>query len=223
MIRLRKIVPAILTEDPKSLKTMVRQVESFASYVQFDIMDGQFVSPRSITHQDLMALPIKISWEAHLMVERPEDYLENFMKAGAQKVVFHYEATSSPRTVILRARELGLDIGLAVNPETDVSAVIPLVDDVDSVLFLTVHPGAYGNQFIPKVLDKVVELRRSQPNIEIGVDGGIKENNIRQVARVGTDVLYVGSAIFLQSKPAENYYSLVALLREASSPEESGL
>lgn len=223
MTRLSKLVPAILTEDPKALKTMVHQAESFASYVQFDIMDGQFVPPRSITYQDLMALPIKISWEAHLMVERPEDYLENFMEVGAQKVVFHYEATSSPRTVISRARELGLDVGLAINPETDVPIFLPLVDEVDSILFLTVHPGSYGSQFIPDVLDKVVELRRSQPTIEIGVDGGIKENNIMQVARVGTDVLYVGSAIFLQSKPAEKYYGLLALLREASSLNESGL
>lgn len=221
MAKIKRIIPAILAEDLKALKFMVHQAESFASYVQFDIMDGQFVPPRSITYHDLMAISIKFSWEAHLMVEQPEDYLDNFMKAGAKKVFFHYEATPSPGAVISRARELGLEIGLAINPETAVPAFLSLVDEVDSILFLTVHPGSYGSQFLPEALDKVVELRRSQPTIEIGVDGGIKENNIMQVARVGVDVFYIGSAIFLESQPAEKYYGLLALLREASSPEES--
>lgn len=223
MLRIRKVVPAILTEDPKALKTMVYQAESFVGYVQFDIMDGRFVPSRSITYQDLMELPIKISWEAHLMVERPENYLKSFMKAGAQKVIFHYEATSSPLSVISQARELSLEVGLAINPETDVSAFIPLVDDVDSVLFLTVHPGFYGSKFIPEVLDKVVELRYRRPTIEIGIDGGINENNIVRVGRAGVDVFYVGSAIFLQPQPSERYHNLLALLRGASSHDEPKL
>jgi ribulose-phosphate 3-epimerase len=98
-----------------------------------------------------------------------------------------------------------------------------LVDDVDSVLFLTVHPGFYGSKFIPEVLNKVVELRQSRPAIEIGVDGGIKESNIVQVSRSGVDAVYVGSAIFLQPKPAEKYYDLVALTIEASGPHELDL
>ena len=89
MSRLKKVVPSILTEAPKKLETMVREAESFTSYVQFDIMDGQFVPSRSITYQDLMAIPIKFNWEAHLMVECPEDHLDNFRETGAKKVVFH--------------------------------------------------------------------------------------------------------------------------------------
>ncbi|MAF84945.1 MAG: ribulose-phosphate 3-epimerase [Dehalococcoidales bacterium] len=219
MAKLKKVIPAILAEDPKALETMVREAESFASYVQFDIMDGQFVPSRSITSQDLMAVPIKFSWEAHLMVERPEDYLNDCREAGAKKVVFHYEATSSPQSVISRARELGLEVGLAINPETDVPAFLPLVDEVDSVLFLTVHPGFYGSKFIPEVLDKVVELRQSRPSIAIGADGGIKESNIIQIAHSGVDEFCVGSAIFSQPKPAERYYHLVALIKEVSSPD----
>lgn len=221
--RLRKVVPSILTEDPKTLEIMVREAESFTSYVQFDIMDGQFVPSRSISYQDLMAIPIKFNWEAHLMVACPEDYLDNFSKAGAKKVVFHYEAKSSPQSVISRARGLGLEVGLAINPETDVPAFLPLVDEVDSVLFLTVHPGFYGSEFVPEVLDKVVELRQSRPSIEIGADGGIKESNIVQIARSGVDVFCVGSAILLQPKPAEKYYNLAALIKEVSSPDESSL
>jgi len=217
MARLSKVVPAILTDDPKALDTMVRQAESFTTYVQFDIMDGQFVPSQSITSEHLAALHMKLSWEVHLMVQRPEDYLESFRKAGAQKVVFHYEAISSPEEVIFQARKLSLGVGLAVNPKTPVSVIYPLVSKVDSVLFLTVNPGFYGSPFIPEVLDKAVELRSTQPNLEIGVDGGIKESNIAQIAQIGIDVIYVGSAVFLQPNPGESFRHLLALAQEGSS------
>jgi len=223
MARLKKVVPSILAEEPKALETMVRAAESFADYVQFGIMDGRFVPSQSITCQDLMAIPIKFSWEAHLMVKRPEDYLDKFREAGAKKVVFHYEAKSSALSVISQAMELGLGVGLAINPKAEAAAFLPSADEVDSELLLTVHPGSYGSQFISKVLDKVVELRESRPAIEIGVDGGIKESNIVQVAKTGTDLLYVGSDIFLQPKPAERYHIPVALTKEVSNPDQSGL
>ena len=150
------------------------------------------------------------------MVNNPEEYLESFRQAGAQKIVFHYEATPSPREVISQIRNLGLGVGVAINPETPVSAIHSLTSDVESVLFLTVHPGFYGSKFIPEVLDKVVELRNTRPSVEIGVDGGIKEGNITQCARIGVDVIYVGSAIFLQPQPGESFRHLVALAEEGS-------
>lgn len=217
MRQLTEVVPAILTNDPDALKTMVNQAEGFTSYVQFDIMDGQFVPSRSITHQHLAALNVRLKWEVHLMANNPESYVADFEQAGAQKVVFHYEATSSPREVISQVKGLGLRVGLAVNPETSVSTIYPLVAEVDSVLFLTVNPGFYGSQFIPQVLDKVKELRSSAPTMEIGVDGGIKESNIAQVAQVGVDIIYVGSAIFLQPQPGESFRHLQKLANKSIS------
>ena len=214
MARLTQVVPAILTDDPEALERMVRQAESFTSYVQFDVMDGQFVPSRSINHEHLAALRMKLSWEAHLMVLNPEQSLEDFRQAGAEKVVFHYESTSAPHEVISRAKELGIRVGLAVNPETSLSAVLPLAGQVESVLFLTVDPGFYGSQFIPEVISKVVEFRSVQPEMEIGVDGGIKESNIGQVVHAGVDVIYVGSGIFLQPQPAESFRRLVMLAGE---------
>ena len=216
MARLSRVVPAILTEDPKALESMVRQAENFATYVQVDIMDGQFVPSRSITCEHLAVLPMKLAWEAHLMVESPEDYLAGLQQAGAQKVVFHYEVTSSPREVISQARRLGLEVGLAINPETSVSAILSLSGAVDSVLFLTVHPGFYGAKFIPEVLEKVAEFHSAQPDTATGVDGGIKESNVAQIARFGVDVIYVGSAIFLQPQPAESFRRLSTLAKEGS-------
>ncbi len=206
-----RLVPAILTEDPKILETMIRLAETFTDYVQVDVMDGQFVPSRSISWADMEGLPVKLRWEVHLMVQHPEEYLAGFRRAGAQRAIFHYEATQAPQKVIAAARTLGLEAGLAVNPETPVSAILSLVDNLDSVLFLSVNPGFYGSRFIPEVMAKVAELRRIRPEIEIGVDGGIKEANISQVAKSGVNLIYVGSAVFLQPQPAESYRRLLAL------------
>ena len=105
--------------------------------------------------------------------------------------------------------------GLAINPGTTVPTILPLLDEVDSVLLLTVNPGFYGSKFIPEVMDKVPELRRARLEIEIGVDGGMKEGNIAQIARTGVDIICVGSAIFLQSPPGESFVRLQTLARES--------
>ena len=204
-------VPAILTDDPKALETMVRQTETFTSYAQLDIMDGQFVPSRSVTSEHMAKLNTTLNWEAHIMVLHPEACLEDFQRAGAQRIVFHYEATSSPREVIAQVRNLSMEVGLAINPETPVSAITPLVNELDSVLFLSVNPGFYGSPFIPEVLDKIVEFRKAQPDLEIGIDGGIKESNIAQIARTGVNVIYIGSAIFRQPDPGGSFRHLQAL------------
>ncbi len=214
--RSKLVVPAILTDDPKAFEVTVRKAESFTDYVQLDIMDGQFVPSRSITCDSLAHLSTKLSWEAHLMVRQPGSYFEGCRKAGAEKVIFHYEATDAPREVISLARGLNLEVGLAINPETPLPAFLPLADEVDSILFLSVHPGFYGSKFIPEVLDKVVELRSRLPDMLIGIDGGIKENNIARVARSGVDVIFVGSAIFLQTDPAECFRHLLALAEKGA-------
>jgi ribulose-phosphate 3-epimerase len=211
MNKLIQVIPAVLTHDLMELKAMLQLTGSFTDYVQIDIMDGKFVSSRSITAEQIAGLHLRIKWEAHLMIEQPAKQLNDFKKAGASKVIFHFEATSEPEKVIFAGLALGLEIGLAVNPETPVSSILPLTGKVDSVLFLSVHPGFYNAQFIPEVLDKIAELRRLQPGIKIGIDGGIKETNISLIAKSGVNQIFVGSAIFLQPQPAESYHKLTAL------------
>jgi ribulose-phosphate 3-epimerase len=214
MKKTSQVVPAILTEDPKALEVMVRQAEDFTTYAQIDIMDGQFVPSQSISSEHLIGLTTKLRWEAHLMVEHPEHYLEDFKRAGAQKIVFHFEATSSPQEVISLTKKLGMAVGLAINPETSISAIHSIAHEVDSVLFLTVYPGFYGSQFVPEVMDKVVEFRSTVSGIDTGVDGGIKESNIAQIAAYGVDFIFVGSAIFLQPNPGESVHHLQDLADE---------
>ncbi len=216
MGKFSQIVPAILTDDPKSLETMIRQAETFTNYVQFDIMDGRFVPSSSIGCEDIAALSTKLNWEVHLMVQQPGKYLECFQKAGAKKVIFHFESTPLPEDIISQARRLGLSVGLAINPDTSISAILPLVDEVDCVLFLTVHPGFYGSQFVTSVMDKMAQFHSTMPHVKIGVDGGIKGNNIARIAQIGVDFICVGSAIFLQTDPAASYRRLAALAQKAS-------
>ena len=196
---------------------MVLQTESFTDFAQFDIMDGQFVPSTSVTCQQIAALETRLSWEVHLMVIHPEKYLEEFKKAGAQKIVFHYEATPAPESVIDRIKKLEMQVGLAVNPETPLSAIAPLVKMLDSVLFLSVNPGFYGAKFIPGVLNKIADFRKAHPVMEVGIDGGIKENNIAEIAATGVNVIYIGSAIYLQPDPADSYRRLTRLA-EAYAP-----
>jgi ribulose-phosphate 3-epimerase len=212
-----RVIPAILTDNPTTLEKLVHQTELFTDYAQFDIMDGEFVPSHSVSCAQIAKLKTKLTWEAHLMVLHPEDCLEDFQKAGAKKIVFHYEATSTPKDVIHQIKTLGMKASLAVNPETLISDFAPLVREIDSVLFLSVNPGFYGAKFIPEVLDKIKEFRRLYPEMETGIDGGIKENNIAQIARSGVDVIYVGSAIFLQPDPAASYKRLTALAESAIS------
>ena len=212
-----RIVPAILTDDPIALGKMVLQTESFTDYAQFDIMDGRFVPSRSVLCEQIASLGTKLNWEVHLMVVHPESYVDEFKQAGAQKIVFHYEATPSPDQVIRQIKKLGVQAGLAVNPKTSVEAIRPLLGELDSVLFLSVNPGFYGAEFIPEVLDKIKAFRKAHPRIEIGIDGGVKEDNIAQIAETGVNVIYIGSAVYRQPDPADAYRRLTRLA-EAYAP-----
>src|SRR4030042_2718591 len=212
-----RTVPAILTDDPAPLKKLVRQTEAFTDFAQFDVMDGRFVPSHSVSCEQIAALKTKLTWEAHLMVLQPEECIEAFKQAGAQKIVFHLEAVSSSQKIIRLVKGLRMKLVLAVNPETTLAEIAPLVKQVDSVLFLAVNPGFYGAKFIPGVLDKIVAFRKSYPGMEIGIDGGIKENNIVEIARTGVDFIYIGSAIFLQPDPAASYRRLTALAQSGAA------
>jgi ribulose-phosphate 3-epimerase len=214
MTRSIRIVPAILTDDPGALEKLVRLTESFTDFAQVDIMDGKFVPSRSVTCEQVAAVKIKIVWEAHIMVFHPENCLADFHCAGAVKIVFHYEATPEPDKIIKQIRKLGIKVGLAVNPETPITAITPLAHKVDSVLFMAVHPGFYGAAFLPEVLDKIAAFRKAYPKMEIGIDGGVKEDNIVKIAQSGVDVICIGSALFRQPQPAEAFRRLSALVGE---------
>jgi len=206
-----RIIPAILTNRRPELERLVRRAEGFAPYVQFDIMDGIFVTSRSVGAADIRAVQPRFAWEAHLMVRNPADYLAEFKSAGAARVIFHAEAAGSPRDTIAAARQLGMKVGIALNPGTPVDLVLRLADGLDSVLFMTVNPGFYGSRFLPEVLHKIADFHRHCPGVPVGADGGARPENIRQFVAAGVSDIYVGSAIFHSGDPAASFRELQAL------------
>ncbi|MDD4878823.1 MAG: ribulose-phosphate 3-epimerase, partial [Candidatus Omnitrophica bacterium] len=151
--------------------------------------------------------------EAHLMVEEPGKYLEPFKRAGAKRIIFHYESKEDPSAVIQKIRALGLEAGIAINPETPVSKVEGYFKDIDVLLFLSVNPGFYGSKFIPEVCDKARALKGHNGRPVIAMDGGLKMENILMIKEAGVDLACVGSGIFGTGDPKENYKNLAGMVR----------
>jgi len=207
-----RIVPAILTDNRDEFIKILETSEEFCGYNQVDIMDGAFVPSRSITRDDLSGIRCRGFVEAHLMVEQPLKWLEVFHKFGAKRIIFHYEISADKERVISGIKTLGLSAGLAVNPQTGLEKFLPLVDKVDTILFLSVNPGFYGAQFIPGVLDKIKEFKKAYPDKPIGIDGGIKSSNIREASSLGIELICVGSEIFKSENPAQAYKRLSSII-----------
>ncbi|MDD5547251.1 MAG: ribulose-phosphate 3-epimerase [Candidatus Omnitrophica bacterium] len=208
-----RIVPAVLTDKPDELKRMIAQAEGFCDLVQIDIMDGRFVPSKSISAADLAKIKTGLKLEVHLMVEEPGKYLEPFKRAGAKRIVFHYESKEDPSSVIQKIRALGLEAGIAINPGTPVSKVEGYFKDIDVLLFLSVNPGFYGSKFIPEVCDKACALMGRNGRPVIAMDGGLKMDNILMIKEAGVDLACVGSGIFGKGDPKENYKNLAETVR----------
>lgn len=207
-----KILPAVLTDTREDLELKIKQAEAFTDLVQIDIMDGQFVPSRSIKAKDLASIKTALKLEVHLMVKSPENYIESFARAGASRIVFHYEATPNPSDVIRQIKKLGKKAGLALNPETPILPLQKLASTLDFALFLSVNPGFYGSPFIPQVLDKIKQFKALRISLELGIDGGVKAHNIVEIMQSGVDYACTGSVIFSSKDPAASYLELKKLV-----------
>lgn len=208
------IVPALLTHTREEFKGMLSLCSEFTDFVQVDIMDGFFVSSRSITPQDIHSVATTLKTEAHLMVNKPLEYLEVFKNFGAHKIIFHFEIDQDHRAIIHAIKDAGLEAGLAVNPHTQIADFNHLVDEVDSILFMSVVPGFYGAPFIPEVLDKIVRFKKAYPVVPIGIDGGVKLDNVARIKETGVDYLCVGSAILKAHDPVDAYKKFIEACNE---------
>jgi ribulose-phosphate 3-epimerase len=206
-----KIVPAILTDRLEELQKLLGQAEGFADYVQIDFMDGLFVPSRSVSPRDLDGVRTSLACEAHVMVEKPSQYVTDLARFGFSRTIFHYEAGPDPRAIVARIRQEGMEAGVAVNPETDISDLENLVLEVDSVLFMSVKPGFYGSPFIPTVLEKIQRFRQAHPSAVIGIDGGVGFDNLPEIRSAGVDYACVGSRIFLSENPMESFSRLTEM------------
>jgi len=208
------IMPSLLAADMGRLAEECRRAEAAgADALHVDIMDGHFV-PNLSLGPDIVKMArasVKIPLDTHLMVTHPQDLTAAFIKAGANPLLIHIEAQCDVRAVLQDLRRHGIKPGLTLNPETPVEAVFPYLDDVDEVLFMSVHPGFGGQAFIPQVLPKVAALRRRAPDLDIAIDGGINRATTIPAAEHGVNMFVAGTYLFsAPDMPAE-----IALMRAA--------
>ncbi len=209
-----RIVPALLTQDADELKRMCALCRGFTDYVQVDIMDGEFVSSRSVAIRDIMAVAPGINSEAHLMVKNPLEWLDAFARFGAERIIYHFEAVDDHQSVVSEIRRRGFGAGLAVNPDTKIDDFSPLVEKIDMVLFMSVVPGFYGSTFIPEVLDKISAFKKRFPEMRTGIDGGVKADNVKEIAGLGVDDICIGSALLKAADPQKAYREFTQVINE---------
>ena len=198
-----RIAPSILSADFSRLGDEVRAVErAGADLIHFDVMDNHYVPNLTVGPLVCAALKphVRLPLDVHLMVKPVDSLVPEFAKAGASIISFHPEASEHVDRTIALIKEQGCKAGLVLNPATPVSWLDHTLEKLDLVLLMSVNPGFGGQQFIRSVLPKISEVRRridaSRKDIWLEVDGGIKIDNIAQVARAGADTFVAGSAIF---------------------------
>lgn len=201
-----KVSPSVLACDLSRLLEEVKSIESAgADMVHLDVMDGMFVTNISFGLPVIASLRkhTNIFFDVHLMIDRPERYVERFAEAGADLVTFHYEASENPEKTLETIRALGKKAGISVKPTTPVDVVYPLLDKCDLVLIMTVEPGYGGQAFIPEMLDKIRALREKIEerglDVDIQVDGGINAETGKLVREAGANNLVAGSYVFKES------------------------
>jgi len=175
-------------------------------------MDGEFVPSKSISLQDLQSVNLPVEAELHLMVKDPFLWIKEWKKV--KRIIYHSEIELSHKEIIETVKDNGFEVGVAINPSTSWTKLEKFLKDIDLVLFMSVNPGFYGSKFIPSVLEKIKKFRLFFPDKEIGIDGGIKEENIKQVIALGVDYIYIGSAILKESSPKQAFQKFIKYVWE---------
>jgi ribulose-phosphate 3-epimerase len=196
--------PSFLSSDFSNLKTEILSINR-AKWLHFDVMDGQFVTNKTYDHTMLKKIQNYSDqfFDCHLMIVNPEDDVDDYIKAGADMVTFHYEAAKDSKSLIRYIQSKGVKAGISIKPDTDVHVLDDLLGMVDLILIMSVEPGKGGQKFIKHSIDKIDYLHQKrvshQYHYKIEVDGGINLETAASVKQAGCDVIVVGSYIFNQS------------------------
>lgn len=196
------VAPSILASDFTRLEEQIRLAEKGgADRFHLDIMDGHFVP--NITFGPLIVSAVNritdLRLDTHLMIENPDLYIENFVRAGADSVTVHYEAVIHLNRTVNMIRDLGAKAGVAINPSTPTSALVEIIADVDLILVMSVNPGFGGQKFIDNTYRRLSEVKQMVPEgkqVQVEVDGGVGPDNAAKLIKAGADILIAGTSIF---------------------------
>ena len=203
-----KVSVSILSSTIKASDIVKKLDNTKADYIHVDILDGKFVENKTWTYGEIKKIVSysKLPLDVHLMVEKPEKYIEDYAMLNTSYLAFHYEAVKDINSMIELIKNYGLKVGIAINPETDESVVYPYLKDIDEVLVMGVHPGKSGQSFIEttplKIKNIKDEILRQGANTIVSVDGGINDETATLCKEAGVDTLV--SASYLHNNLREN-------------------
>lgn len=216
----KMIAPSILSADFAKLGEEIQMVTSAgADWIHVDVMDGHFVPNLTIGMGVVKAIkPVsKIPLDVHLMIEKPEKYIREFISAGSQYLTLHVESTENMTENLKLIRELGCKAGITLRPKTSIEDIKPFLSLVDLVLVMTVEPGFGGQSFMHDQVEKIRQLnsfrKQGLGNFLIEVDGGVDAKTAAICWDAGADVLVAGSAVFKGEKTIENYKKNIEVLK----------
>lgn len=204
------VIPAIITKHFKHLEEKVSLVKDFVDYVQVDITDGKFTHNTTWPYigdedeyarlvQEEMGLPYweEVDYEFHLMVEKPEDTVSDWIKLGASRIIVQLESTTEMRAIIDMCKAASVELGIAIKPSTDNELLTPFISDISCIQCMgNEELGRHGAPLDVSVLGKIKTLREKYPEMNIAIDIGVHEDTARELVDAGVDTLVVGSAIF---------------------------
>lgn len=200
---MNRLAPSILSADFSKLGEQIALIEKAgAQVIHVDVMDGHFVPNISFGAVVMKSLlgKTKLPFDVHLMIENPDQFLEDFITENTEIITVHAEACPHLHRTIQHIKSLGVRAGVSLNPATPISALDAIIEDLDLVLIMSVNPGFGGQQFISSTLKKIKDLKELKesrnPKLEISIDGGITTENIRAVTEAGVELVVAGSTVF---------------------------